>query len=243
MTKKSFKPVKLFFTSEGYKEIFDSIRQAFDIISKEAELDRRIHVEMSDISNYQVSGKLKISNYSHMDQMFEDCTIKPRGKVDSSKLFGVFLNLLINSVGNDYLDNYYLVITQKYDLKTEDTNFIIGGGWPGFGAIISILRITGKSLPKEKIPKNISIHNFDKEMVITEILHEFGHVFGCAREGRKYTTDSLGSHDDPKFIDNCVMIQGLRVPDDWIEMTKKRLRSKYAFCELCREELKEYFSN
>ena len=66
-------------------------------------------------------------------------------------------------------------------------------------------------------------------------------MFGCAKKGRKYTINELGSHDDPEYIDNCVMLQGMNVPDDWIEMTRKRLKSEHPFCDLCKEELREHF--
>jgi hypothetical protein len=147
----------------------------------------------------------------------------------------------MKSLGCDYLDNYYLVITKKYDLKPGGSNFVIGEAMDNFGAVISLLRMTGKNLPKYKIPKDISFDDFEKEMIITQVLHEFGHVLGCAKEGRKYTINRLGSHDDPKYIDSCVMLQGMNVPEDWIKMTRKRLKSEHPFCDLCREELKTHF--
>ena len=242
MTKANLKPVKVLLTSEIDNEILEVISEAFKIISREAELDKKIPVEISDFSNYRVPGKRKISKYSTQDQIFEDCIKKQSEKVDLGCLLGIFLNLLMNSHGNDYFDSYYLIATQKYDLKTDNSNFVIGGAWDNIGAVISLLRITGENLPKNNIPKKISFDDFEKEMIITETLHEFGHVFGCAKEGRKYTINKLGSHDDPEFINDCVMLQGMTVPDDWIRMTKKRLKSEHAFCELCREELKDHFS-
>jgi len=238
MTKTNFKAVKALFTSEIDHKILDVVREAFNIISKEAELDKAIPMEIYDFSNF----KVKVNKRSTLDQMFEDCIIEKPKKVDLGKLVGIFLNLLMNSHGNDYFDSYYLIATQKYDLKTDNSNFVIGGAWDNIGAVISLLRITGENLPKNNIPKKISFDDFEKEMIITETLHEFGHVFGCAKEGRKYTINKLGSHDDPEFINDCVMLQGMTVPDDWIRMTKKRLKSEHAFCELCREELKDHFS-
>ena len=148
----------------------------------------------------------------------------------------------MNSHGSDYYDYYYLIITKKYDLKSNDSDFLIGSSVNNFGSVVSLLRITGENLPISSVPKDMSFIEFEKEMIVTAILHEFGHVFGCAREGREYTEDNMGSHDDPEFIDNCVMLQGLKVPDDWVKMTKKRLKSEHAFCDLCRKELKGYFS-
>lgn len=236
------KPVKVFLTSEINNQILEVIKEAFKIISEEAELDKKIPVGISDFSNYQVQGERRISKYSTLDQIFEDCIKKQAGKVDSGSLFGLFLNLLMNSHGNDYFDNYYLILNKKYDLKTKDSNFVIGTSWDNFGTVISLLRITGSNLPKNAIPEFMTFAEFEKEMIVTAILHEFGHVLGCAREGREYTEDNMGSHDDPEFIDNCVMLQGLKVPDDWVKMTKKRLKSEHAFCDLCRKELKGYFS-
>lgn len=238
---KVLKPVKVLLTSEIDHKLLEVIREIFKIISKEAELDKNIPAEISDFSNYQVPGERKISKYSTLDQIFEDCIKEQPEKVDLGSLFGIFLTLLINSHGDDYFDNYYLIITQKYDLRTEESNFVIGGGKDNFGAVISLLRITGENLQKNKIPEDISFDDFEKEMIVTQVLHEFGHVFGCAKEGRKYTKNCLGSHDDPKYIDNCVMLQGMTVPDDWIKMTRKRLKSEHPFCDLCREELIEYF--
>ena len=237
----ALKPVKVLLTSEVDHKILDLIREAFKIISKKAELDKKIPVTISDFSKYQVQGERRISKYSTLDQMFEDSVKEQAEKVDLGSLFGILLSLLMNSFGNNYFDNYYLIITQKYDLKTKDSDFVIGGGMDNFGAVISLLGITGKNLPKDKIPGNISFDKFEKEMIITQVLHEFGHVFGCAKKGRKYTINELGSHDDPEYIDNCVMLQGMNVPDDWIEMTRKRLKSEHPFCDLCREELREHF--
>lgn len=235
------KSIKIFLTSEVDHKILEVIRETFKIISREAELNKKIPVEISDFSSYQIPGKRRISKYSTLDQIFEDCIKKQAGKVDSGSLFGFFLNLLMNSHGSDYFDYYYLIITKKYDLKSKDSDFVIGSSVNNLGSVVSLLRITGKNLPISSIPKDMSFIEFEKEMIVTQVLHEFGHVFGCAKDGRKYTINLLGSHDDPEYIDNCVMLQGMIVPDNWIEMTIKRLKSEHPFCDLCREELREHF--
>ncbi len=234
--------MKVLLTLEVSNEIEETVLRAFEIISREAGLKRNIHVKIDDFPNYQLPHD-NLNKYNSLEEIFNDPDVLDvTNKININQFIGKFSYVARIAYGGDCNKSYYLFITQNYDLKIKDTNYVIGSSMNSCGAIISLLRITGDNLPRESIQTNMSFNQFENEMIITAILHEFGHVFGCAKKGRIHTIDDiLGSHDNPDFIDTCVMLQGEKVPDDWIIITKKRLNRRYAYCSLCRDELKEYF--
>lgn len=243
MIEKNPETVKVLLTSEINPRTFDTVIKAFNILSREAELKIKIPVELANLQDYKMRDEEHSGKYISIEQIFCHPYIRSQSnKVDLDKIPGILNELLVQFFGDSHYKNNYLIITQKFDLKSEGTDYVIGGAWEGFGAIISLLRTTRNYLPKASLCENMSFSDFEKEMLITQILHEFGHVYGCAKEGRKFTVNNIGSHDDPMFVENCMMLQGLNVPDDWIRMTKKRLSSMNPYCNLCRHELKKHFS-
>jgi predicted Zn-dependent protease len=123
--------------------------------------------------------------------------------------------------GKDHYDIF--IVTD--DMYSGDTNFVIGIAQPGIGTTISTHRF------KELEDRG----RF--ECIKTETMHELGHVFGLLPAERiKDVEYSLGKH----CTNICIMRQGLRLPDDWVNMTNDRL--KYgALCRTCETGLKKYF--
>ncbi|MGC9309360.1 MAG: hypothetical protein ACP5D2_01550 [Candidatus Nanoarchaeia archaeon] len=122
--------------------------------------------------------------------------------------------------GTDHYD--ILVLTE--DIYGGDNRFVIGGASRLIGAIISTYRFRHLD------------YKIRRECIKTETIHELGHVFGLPSAQRDNTKESLGKH----CTNTCVMRQGLKVPDDWIEMTRDRINYGL-FCGDCQEDLKNYF--
>ncbi|MCD6477662.1 MAG: hypothetical protein J7K87_01540 [Candidatus Aenigmarchaeota archaeon] len=124
-------------------------------------------------------------------------------------------------------DEYKFVLT-KNDINSSmgNYNFLVGLAIPGYNAIASTKRFEGVNDPQMRW-----------ECVKTEVMHEIGHVFGAPSYSRKDIEENLGRHCKNK----CVMRQGIRVPMDWIAMTKDRLETGKAFCDSCENDLREFF--
>ena len=121
-------------------------------------------------------------------------------------------------------DHYDVLIVHE-DMHSQGTNFVIGLAQAGIGTVISTHRFKGLD------------DRLKRECVKTETMHEVGHVFGLIPDNRTENVDySLGKH----CANKCVIRQGLRLPDDWINMTKDRLRYG-ALCQPCQRYLKAYF--
>ncbi|MFH1182070.1 MAG: hypothetical protein V1702_03880 [Candidatus Woesearchaeota archaeon] len=121
--------------------------------------------------------------------------------------------------------DHYDILVVHDDMYSGDTNFVIGLAQPGIGTTISTNRFG-------------SLNNELKyECIKTETMHELGHVFGLIPDERTENVEHrLGKH----CTNRCTMRQGLTLPNDWINITKDRL--KYgALCPTCETDLKEYF--
>lgn len=121
---------------------------------------------------------------------------------------------------------HYDVLVTSHDLYDENCRFCIGMAYHGFGTVISVARF------RELSPR------FAAECVVTETMHEVGHVFGLVPETRRrHVERSLGLHCTRR----CIMRQGLCVPDDWEIITMDRIEG-CGFCVACLADLRRYFS-
>jgi predicted Zn-dependent protease len=137
---------------------------------------------------------------------------------------GTLLRLLYSEPWQEADPHYDIVVTSR-DLYDDDCHFCIGLAIRGFGTIISTNRFRGLSMQ--------DAYN----CIVTETMHEVGHVFGLVAETRKSNVErSLGLH----CTNRCIMRQGLRVPYDWQAITADRLEG-HEFCGECAHDLKRYF--
>jgi len=117
---------------------------------------------------------------------------------------------------------HYYVLILKSDIYKENTNFVIGAGGRGICAIISTYRF--KNLESDQ----------KYEVIKTETMHEIGHVFDIPNDNRTTNVEeNLGLH----CTNECVMRQGLHVPDDWIKMTNDRIKICKPLCDECISDL------
>jgi predicted Zn-dependent protease len=125
-------------------------------------------------------------------------------------------------------DHYDLFVCSS-DLWTgeDDNNFVIGLARQLVGTVISVQKFRVPGLDERT----------KRECVKTETIHEMGHVFGLLPYSRAENVEySLGKH----CANRCTMRQGLRLPDDWVNITQDRL--KYGtFCPQCQEDLRAFF--
>lgn len=120
---------------------------------------------------------------------------------------------------------HYDVLLTKHDLYADGTNFVVGVGIEGFGLTMSTFRF--QKLDSWLLP----------ECIKTIAMHELGHVFGLISESRTQNVEqSLGKH----CTNQCIMRQGLRVPEDFIRITQDRLAG-VPFCGQCLNALRNYF--
>lgn len=126
----------------------------------------------------------------------------------------------------DARPHYDVVVLRRDMYSGEDSsNFVIGLALPELGTVVSINRF----LQLEK--------GLQAECIKTEVMHEVGHIFGLIPENRQINVeDSLGKH----CTNVCSMRQGLRLPDDWVAMTRDRLRGE-PFCGECKQALRQFF--
>jgi len=170
-----------------------------------------------------IDGSLK--EYKNIDWYLQQGKLKSR---DSTRLnASAICNLCSVEVLSNVRKHYYVFIV-KIDIYLEEgnTRFVIGAGKEGHCAIISTYRF--KDLDDNRKYKVIK----------TEAMHEIGHVFGIPNNNRKTNVENnIGLH----CTNECVMRQGLCVPDDWIEMTNDRLESGKPLCDECTNDLITYF--
>lgn len=137
---------------------------------------------------------------------------------------GKLLQLLYSEPWQESEPHYDIVVTSK-DLYDDDCRFCIGLAVPGFGTVVSTNRF-------RTLPMQVAYH-----CIVTETMHEVGHVFGLVPETRTiHVEQSLGLH----CTNRCVMRQGLEVPYDWQTITADRLKG-HAFCTECSRDLQCYF--
>lgn len=120
---------------------------------------------------------------------------------------------------------HWEIVFTNHDLYAQGLNYCLGNAMPDLGTLISFSRFG-----------NYENTLFGKEILKTEIFHEVGHVLGLPsrRRGVNNLEDSLGLHCKS---DGCSMRQGVRVPDDWIDLTEARLKNNRGpyCCECLRD--------
>lgn len=106
-----------------------------------------------------------------------------------------------------------------------NNNFVIGLAIPNFGTVISVQKFLGLR------------GDAQMQCIKTETMHEMGHVFGLPANGRtRNVHECLGTH----CTNRCVMRQGLRLPDDWVDFTADRM-TYGALCSDCINDLRRFF--
>lgn len=120
--------------------------------------------------------------------------------------------------------SFYDVLVTDQDLYAQGADFIVGIAQRRHGAVISPYRFS-----------NLSAF-WRMQCIITETMHEVGHVFNMPSRTSPNVEQSLGKH----CTSVCIMRQGLKVPKDWVQMSKDRISEK-ALCFECRKELRKFF--
>lgn len=137
---------------------------------------------------------------------------------------GYLLELLYNEPWQKATPHYDIVVTHR-DMYDDDCRFCIGLAVHGLGTVISTNRFLGLDVDSQR------------ECIITETMHEVGHVFGLIPSSRRDNVEmSLGLH----CTNRCIMRQGLTVPRDWLRITDDRLAG-HEFCPTCRRDLARFF--
>ncbi|MDQ3018445.1 MAG: hypothetical protein M3Q64_01075 [bacterium] len=75
------------------------------------------------------------------------------------------------------------------------------------------------------------------DLIQTLTMHELGHLFGAIRATRERDVVEAGGLHCTQS--DCIMKQGVSVPDDWIALTNLRKEYHYEFCRLCFAGLQE----
>lgn len=166
----------------------------------------------------------KLTNWNSVDWYLEIAKLASRNE---SQLNGdKLLKLLYSEPWQEKRPHYDVVVTKR-DLNADDCAFCIGLAIHGVATAISTFRFTSLDA------------NSQRECIITETMHEMGHVFGLVPAGRKEAVEmSLGLH----CTNTCIMRQGLRVPHDWLRITEDRLRGN-VLCSYCQRDLLAFFAN
>lgn len=172
-------------------------------------------------SNKAVDANKKLNPYESIQWLLNDSYNSNRGQIDAGRL----LRRLYDDPYQKSHPHWEVIFT-AHDLYCYNTSFVIGAAQPDIGTIISLSRFMG-------IQESALRH----EIIKTEIFHEVGHVFGLPtkRRGVHNLEQSLGLHCK---TDSCSMKQGLYVPTDWIDITKKRVsRGGNPYCSDCLNDL------
>ncbi|MDO8516688.1 MAG: hypothetical protein Q7S33_01050 [Nanoarchaeota archaeon] len=203
------------------KSLFIQYQKGISNLEKRAVMDGA--KEMIDLANAK---PIRIVNLG------ENLDYIQGGQNTSKNNFQLNANTMINKLSFEsqkdiakYNKSHYNLIVLNSDIYSGNNDFILGLAMGGIGTILSTYRFQ-KFYEKGKY-----------ECIKTETMHELGHVFGLIADSRKDNIEmNLGKHCTNK----CIMRQGITLPDDWIEISKDRL--KYgAFCPECSRDLKKYF--
>lgn len=202
-----------------------AVIEGIETILKIAGVENKIKI----LDYSELIGKKYISpdgsskEYKSLDYYLQQGKIVSRKatKLNATKI----INLCAYEIAISGYKHYYVLIL-KSDIYLENTDFVIGAGKKGHCAIISTYRF--KDLDD----------NRKYEVIKAEAMHEIGYVFGIPNNNRKTNVENnIGLH----CTNECVMRQGLCIPDDWIEMTNNRLKSRKPLCDECIDDLKTYF--
>jgi len=183
------------------------------------------NIEVHNFGVWRNSGWLEgntLTNWNSVDWYLAHALDTSRN--DRQLHGGHLLKLLYNEPWQEARPHYDIVVTHS-DIYDDDCNFCIGLAVHGLGTVIStnrFLRLDARA---------------QRECIITETMHEVGHVFGLVPGDRTDNVESsLGLH----CTNRCIMRQGLSVPHDWLKITEDRLAG-HKFCSACQRDLRRFF--
>ncbi|MFA6397638.1 MAG: hypothetical protein WDK96_02210 [Candidatus Paceibacterota bacterium] len=216
------RPVYIMFDKEVEPLYTKAVLQGINTILRFANVEGRLPAHNFGVwRNNNWRQGVNLTEWNSIDWYIQRVERQSRqGQLDGDKL----LLLLMTEPWQKNNRHYDVLVTNK-DLYTEGCNFCIGLAIHEFGTIISTNRF-----------QNLN-PNQAYECIVTETIHEMGHVFGLIPHTRKKNVEnSLGLHCTNK----CVMRQGMKVPHDWLNITIDRLNG-HNFCDECLNDLKNYF--
>jgi predicted Zn-dependent protease len=200
------------------KAVLDGLTQVLNIANAP-------HLQISNLGRWRGAGWLvnvnHLTEWNSVDWYVRYAEQQSRkGQLHGGKL----LQLLYSEPWQESQPHYDIMVTSR-DIYDDDCSFCIGLAIHGFGTIISTSRF------------RVLSDQDAYDCVVTETMHEVGHVFGLVPGTRTTNVEmSLGLH----CTNRCIMRQGLRVPYDWQVITADRLQG-HEFCADCRRDLKRYF--
>jgi predicted Zn-dependent protease len=202
---------------------FESVLDSVHAVLRIAGVER--HVEVHNFGVWRSPNWLEgtsLTNWNSVDWYVAHAQQASRNKHQLHG--GHLLKLLYNEPWQEVKPHYDIVVTHR-DIYDDDCSFCIGLAVQGLGTVISTNRFLELDTRSQR------------ECIITEAMHEVGHVFGLIPDNR---TDnvvmSLGLH----CTNRCIMRQGLDVPHDWLKITNDRLKG-HEFCPTCRRDLARFF--
>lgn len=203
---------------EGIQELVKLAAVPIEIVDKGSEWTME----------YEVAGHPE-GSFGSAAWYCEQSRDKADGRIDADSICWKLEDevLLCRRLGGPYHYNVFIGTT---DLCAKGSNFVIGAACKGAATVISVHRfLAAAGLSEEE----------KRECIITESIHELGHVFGLPDESRgKNLAESLGNH----CTNTCIMRQGLRVPDHWVRFSKDR-KEHGALCGDCLNDLQRFFSS
>ena len=186
------------------------------------------NVEVHNFGVWRNSGWLEgntLTNWNSVDWYLAHALDASRN--DHQLHGGHLLKLLNNEPWQKAKPHYDIVVTHS-DIYDGDCNFCIGLAVHGLGTVISTNRFRSGLDERSQY-----------ECIVTETMHEVGHVFGLVPGDRTDNVEmSLGLHCTNK----CIMRQGLKVPHDWVKITNDRLAG-HEFCSACQRDLRRFFGH
>ena len=149
---------------------------------------------------------------------------------NADKILELYEELSLNKT-----NPHYIIMIIDKDLGSTGLGYVIGNGRQYIGAVLSVLRFRHLSDSKRC------------ECLKTLVMHELGHVFGAAVgkngidaiPGKPIILSLYQNHCDQE----CVMRQGSKVPEAWIQLSEDSLKSDKPFCYECIDQMKKYLNN
>ncbi len=219
-----FRPIYIMVEDGVDQTHVDAVIKSIHAVTQIAGVNNALQINNFGVwrSHNWLNSQDQMTEWNSVDWYIEQAQVHGRHKQLHG---GHLMKLLWNEPWQKMHAHYDIVIT-KQDLYDEKCNFVIGLAVHRFGTIIS----TNRFLNLES--------EVARECIVTEAMHEIGHMFGLILSTRTQCVDeSLGLHCTNK----CIMRQGLSVPHDWLVFTEDRLNG-FSFCDLCTRDLKRYFS-
>ena len=218
-----FRPIYAMCEEGVEPEHLQAVLDSVQVVLRIAGVERR--VEVHNFGVWRGPGWLEgntLTNWNSVDWYVAHARQASRN--DHQLHGGHLLKLLYNEPWQETTPHYDIVVTHS-DLYDDDCRFCVGLAVHGLGTVISTNRFLNLDARTQR------------ECIITETMHEVGHVFGLIPSNRTDNVEmSLGLHCTNK----CIMRQGLNVPHDWLKITDNRLAG-HEFCSTCRSDLAKFF--